>query len=176
MDDVFAKLELIQQRTGCRLSAAREALEAAGGDVEAAVARILQSHQTTDGQSASGEPAAPPPTVHHQATDNSTSSEGRILGVVAHAGGFVGLPVLAPLVILLLADKQPFGRDHAKQALGWHLAVLAATIVAAITVVGLVLVPILLLIGAVFSIVAVIKAAQGEIFRYPVVGEWVADL
>lgn len=212
-EEWFAQLEEIQTRTGCSLSAARAALAAASGDVNAAVERLraeaagagdaAEAARPGGAGGAAGDAGAPDtfgaadasgaaggaagadtsdaagatirPTVRRVGGE-SLAGEWRLLAALSHAGGIFGLPVLVPLVIYLLVESSPYVRHHAKQALGWHIGVGLGTAGLAISLIGAVLIPAWLLLGAVFTVVAVVKAVQGERYRYPIIGEWVERL
>ena len=86
--------------------------------------------------------------------------------------------IVGPLVIWLIKkDTSPFVSDQAKEVLNFNLTVLIA--VAALTIIGLVLMVVvigilfLLLSGVVgiawlvLTIVATVKAGNGEAYRYP---------
>lgn len=179
-EEWFAKLEEIQTRTGCSLSAARAALAAASGDVNAAVERLRADAAgatgAADASDATGDTAGTPRPTVRRVGGESPSGEWKLLAALSHAGGIIGLPVLVPLVIYLLVERAPYVRHHAKQALGWHIGVGLGTAVLAISLIGAVLIPAWILLGVVFTVVAVVKAVQGERYRYPVVGEWVERL
>ena len=110
------------------------------------------------------------------------SSEQKVLAVMAHisyllAGiGFI----LVPLILMLWKKEDNFVSEHAKQALCMHLCiVIASTVVGVLSflLVGILLIPLLLLIGLVWffaSIYACWKAVNDEYYSYPLV-QWLAD-
>ncbi|WP_380167691.1 DUF4870 domain-containing protein [Jannaschia sp. R86511] len=97
------------------------------------------------------------------------------------AGSFVALPFLAPLVLfLVLKDRGPFVRHHTAEALSFQLSLLVyglgVTVVGGLlSVVTLgVLVPLwavaggaLVVVGAVFTVLAAIASSRGQWYRYP---------
>lgn len=116
--------------------------------------------------------------------DNKITGEQQLLAIIAHLSyllGGLGF-LIAPLVIFLLKREDPFVADHARQALVAHLAILAASVLTGILsmlLVGLLLVPVLAvlwLILLVTSIIAGIKAVNGELYRYPFIQGWVNKL
>jgi uncharacterized protein len=113
------------------------------------------------------------------------SSEVRNWGLAAHLSAYVGawvaLAFLGPLVVWLLKrDEHPFIDHHAKEALNFNLSFLLYGVVGGIIALplglitlGIGLIPIVI-IGAVLvvawlilPIIAAIKAANGEGYRYP---------
>lgn len=99
----------------------------------------------------------------------------KLLAIVAHLAYFLGGIgfVVAPLVIFIIKKDDPFIADHAKQALVAHLSLLVAgTMVGFLSLlfIGLLLIPVLVLLSTVLfatSILAALKALNGEYYRYP---------
>lgn len=97
-------------------------------------------------------------------------------GMLAHLSaiiaGFVGLPFLGPLLVLLIKGKEStWVEKQAKEALNFQITATVALVVAFVTViclVGFVLAPLLGLGVLVLSIIGAIKANNGEMYRYPV--------
>ena len=58
--------------------------------------------------------------------DNTPSGTERLGAVVCHAGTFLGLSILIPLIFVLAVDKEkrPFVYQHAKQALVFQIIIL----------------------------------------------------
>jgi len=81
--------------------------------------------------------------------------------------------VIAPLVIFLLKKDDPFVYDHAKQALVAHVMLLAASVVVGllcVLLIGVLLLPVLLILGIIFvitSIIAAFHALDGRLYAYP---------
>jgi uncharacterized Tic20 family protein len=103
------------------------------------------------------------------------TSEERNWALAAHVGTFVAAWVamgfLCPLVVMLTKGKEsPFVRRHAVESLNFQLSLLIYLAVSAVLV--LVLIGFLLLVAVgIFALVVVIlasiKAANGEEYRYP---------
>lgn len=108
----------------------------------------------------------PPPPYWQQ----PPTSDDSIWAILAHLSIFA-FPLLGPLVIYLVKrDTSPFVRQHAAEALNFHITLAIASFVSAILV--LVLIGILLLIaisigGVVLAIVAAITANNRQPYRYP---------
>lgn len=103
----------------------------------------------------------------------------------------VGLPLtfLGPLVLWLLSrERGPYARDQATEALNfniswfvWGLVLVIAGVVLSIPTVGLAIFPALLLLGAlgiawlILVIIAAVRAAGGETYRYPLTIRFITD-
>jgi uncharacterized Tic20 family protein len=106
---------------------------------------------------------------------NTVTGEQKILAIVSHIGYFlggVGL-VIVPLIIFLIKKDDYFVYDHAKQAMIAQLVIFVAGAVVGLLsmiLVGFLLMPLLALGGIILfvtSIIASIKAFDGEYYRYP---------
>ena len=79
--------------------------------------------------------------------------------------------VIAPLIIWQIKkDQRPFVDQHGKEALNFQISMLIYFVVAALlwfVCVGMVLVPLVAIADIVFAIIAAVKAANGETYRYP---------
>ncbi|MBW3619466.1 MAG: DUF4870 domain-containing protein [Actinobacteria bacterium] len=120
-------------------------------------------------------PSGPSPDGH----PSGLPSDVRNLGMAAHLSAFLGawaaLAFVGPLVLWLVKrDDHPFIAHHALEALNFNLSILIYAIAAAVlafTIIGLVIaIPAAIAIGVgwvVLTIVAAVKAANGEGYRYP---------
>jgi uncharacterized Tic20 family protein len=96
-------------------------------------------------------------------------------GMLAHLSALIaalfGFPFLGPLIVMLTKGKESAWVDqHAKEALNFQITVTIALWVAAASIfclVGLVLTPLVGLAALVLTILAGIKANNGEMYRYP---------
>ena len=114
---------------------------------------------------------APPP-----APEGMPSAEERQWGLFAHLSSLSGLLIpfgnlLGPLIIWQIKkDTLPFVADQGKEALNFNITMALAAIVSAllmIVLIGFLLLPLVGLVSLVFSIIAAIKANNGEAYRYP---------
>lgn len=98
--------------------------------------------------------------------------EEKTWGILAHAGGFL-LGVLAPLIVwLMYRERSAWINDTAKEALNFQISYLVYFFVAAMSLfllVGIVLLPVVWVAYYVFMIIASIKAANLEPYRYPLI-------
>jgi uncharacterized protein len=93
-----------------------------------------------------------------------------VWALLAHLSYFV-LAIIAPLIIMLTVGKtSPFVRRHSTEALNFHLSLLiyaVVSLVLIIVVIGIFLLLAVAVFGVVMTIIAAIKAAQGEDYHYP---------
>ncbi|HLM42428.1 MAG TPA: DUF4870 domain-containing protein [Archangium sp.] len=96
-------------------------------------------------------------------------------GMLAHLSGLVAsffwLPFLGPLLVLLIKGKESrWVEQHAKEALNFQITATAALWVSGLLMfclVGFVLAPIVWIGALVLSIIAGLKANNGEKYNYP---------
>lgn len=121
--------------------------------------------------------SAPPPPGENQPAQPMSSSDERLWSTLIHIGGAVflfigGLAFLPSLIgYLVLKDRGPFVRAHTRNALNFQLTMLIAALVGFITIFILIGFLILMAVGIliiVFSIIAAVKANNGEYYSYPV--------
>ena len=98
----------------------------------------------------------------------------RLWATLAHLSaflGFVGIPVIGPLVIFLIfGNRSQYVRHHSAEALNFNITMLGAIIVSGLLIlvlIGLILLPIIALTWFILTIVATIAANRGEWYRYP---------
>ncbi|QVQ54751.1 DUF4870 domain-containing protein [Spiractinospora alimapuensis] len=133
---------------------------------------------------APGYPSHGAPGPYGAAEDtHAHSSQDRTLSMVAHLGGvilscFGWLPAL--IVFLVGRSGSPFLRGHATEALNFQITLLIAYIpmwllylglgvfAPAQSPIGSVLIAVVWAVGIVFGILGAIRAARGQLYRYPV--------
>lgn len=116
---------------------------------------------------------------------NTPTGDQQTWSVIAHASAFIqliGIPsVFGPLVVWLIRRDDPMVEPHARAALNFQLSLLIyafaagiAAIILAISIVGLLLLPVILLVFLalvvlefVFAILASVAASRGELYAYP---------
>src|SRR4030088_2045361 len=113
---------------------------------------------------------SPPPGPQPYYPQPLSADEERLWSLLSHLSFFV-LGIVAPLVIMLtLGTRSPYVRHHAVEALNFHITAWIAAVVSGLlllAVIGIVLLPLVLVTGTVFAIVAAIQAYQGQPYRYP---------
>ena len=100
----------------------------------------------------------------------------RQLAMIAHLSALSGMVIpfgniLGPLVLFLIKrEESEFVADQAREALNFQITATIALIVSAIMIVllvGIVLLPIIGIAALVLTIVAAVKANEGQRYRYP---------
>lgn len=98
-----------------------------------------------------------------------TDSE-RTLAILSHVLTLVAW-FFAPLVIYLVKkDESPFVREHAKESLNFQLTLIVAYIAAGLLMlllVGFFLLMLVALMQLVLVIIATVRAADNQLYRYP---------
>lgn len=114
-------------------------------------------------------PAIPPEEEWHDPT--AVPSDSRGWAVAAHLLPFVSLAIIGPLFIWLIKrDEDEFVEYHAREALNFQLSILIYGIVSGILIIvliGIVLILVVAIFAFVWSIIAAIKTANGELYAYP---------
>ncbi len=105
-------------------------------------------------------------------------SDSRGWAAAAHLIPFVGLSFLAPLIIWLIKrDEDAFVEHHSREALNFQISFLIYMIVSGILIIiliGIVLIIVVGIFGLVVMIVAGVKAATGQMYRYPLIIRFVS--
>lgn len=103
-------------------------------------------------------------------------AESRNWAMAAHLSAFVVLIIpplafLGPLVVWLLRrDTDPYATTHAKEALNFNITATIAFVVASASLfvlIGFLLLPLVGIVWLVLVIIGGTKAANGELYRYP---------
>lgn len=88
--------------------------------------------------------------------------------------GFIGMPfgnIIGPLIIWLIKkDEWQFVDHHGKEALNFQISVTIYSIIAVFlcfVIVGFILLPIIFIADVILTIIAAIKANDGEEYVYP---------
>ncbi len=114
--------------------------------------------------------------MEEQNLSPTPSPEARQWAMFCHFAAFAGLLIpfgnlLGPLVVWQLKrDFDPFVDDQGKEALNFHITVSIAALVCmllALVVIGFLLLPLLGLAALVLTIIAGIKANEGQTYCYP---------
>ena len=124
---------------------------------------------TTVPPPASTPPPAPPPP--RQVVRTAPTGSDKIWSILSHVSGFIGMPFLLPLVVYLaMKGESEYVAANAREALNFHLSLIIYGLCLLPLVWLLIGIPLLVIMGLgafVLSIVAAIKAADGECYRYP---------
>ncbi|GAA5344228.1 hypothetical protein CLV97_10182 [Planifilum fimeticola] len=106
------------------------------------------------------------------------SGEEKLLAALCH-GSALFFPILLPLIILLLKRDSLFVRNHAREALVFHLFMILVMFLCKllfIVLIGFLLLGIAFLFYAVTTVIAVIRSLSGGEYRYPFTSQWARNL
>lgn len=99
------------------------------------------------------------------------SSTDKLWAILSHLSGFIGAPLLLPLIVyLVMKQDSAYVRANAREALNFHLSLLIYSLACIPLLFVLVGIPLLiaLAIGSfILAIIAAIKASDGECYLYP---------
>ncbi|MBN2138169.1 MAG: DUF4870 domain-containing protein [Sedimentisphaerales bacterium] len=87
------------------------------------------------------------------------------------------LPVIGGVVGSLIVwqvkkDDDPFTDEAGRRAFNFQISMLIYSVGLAITVVGILLIPVVAVLDIVFTIIAAVRAADGKSYRYPLTIEF----
>ena len=127
------------------------------------------------------QPPQQPPQGYGVAPQPMSQQDEKTWATLVHLAPFVaalvGIPFLGPLIVFLIVkDRGPFVRFHAAQALNFQIIITIAFWVFGLLSFVLIGIPFLIITAVawvVLSIVAAIKANNGEWYRYPLTPELV---
>ncbi|HKT58372.1 MAG TPA: DUF4870 domain-containing protein [Microbacterium sp.] len=108
----------------------------------------------------SGGPAQPP----------MNPSDEKLWATLIHVGGLFFEFIPALIGYLVLKDRGPFIRSHTATALNFQLTLIIAYVVGVILsplIIGVFIIIAVYILNIVFSIIAAVKANQGEWYTYP---------
>ncbi|HEU0179914.1 MAG TPA: DUF4870 domain-containing protein [Blastocatellia bacterium] len=108
---------------------------------------------------------------------HTLTREERNWGMLSHLLALVGYFVIpfgnvaAPLIIYLMKkDESPFVADQARESLNFQISVCIYALISGVLVlvlIGILLLAAVGLAGIILTIIASVKAANGEAYRYP---------
>jgi uncharacterized Tic20 family protein len=130
------------------------------------------------------DPYAPPTSVPPPPPPMGLSSDERLWAMLGHLSALSGLltggigNIVGPLIVWQVKkDSLPFAASEAKEALNfniswliWSLALGVMTGILMLVFIGVLLIPVLILLGVawlVLTIIAGLKANEGRAYRYP---------
>lgn len=106
-------------------------------------------------------------------------SESRGWAAAAHLVPFLGLGFIAPLVIWLIKrDEDAFVEEHAREALNFQISFLIYMVVSGVLILLIIGIFLMLVVGLwalVVMIIAGVKAASGERYRYSFIIRFVGN-
>jgi len=118
----------------------------------------------------SATPPPPPGAPYGGASQQLSPSDEKLWATLVHVGGilFGFLPSL--IGYLVLKDRGPFARQHTATALNFQITLAIAYVVGwilSIVFVGFLILAAVWVLNIVFSIIAAVKANQGQYYTYP---------
>jgi uncharacterized Tic20 family protein len=126
-------------------------------------------------------PAPSPPSMPERAVDDSAKSwrvACHLVPLVLWFAGHSFLPILIPLLIWQVKAKQDSDQrlaTTAVEAMNFQIGQLLLIILLAITMVGILAIPFVLVGGVICSVIATVKTANGQDYRYPFTHRFVRD-
>ena len=97
-------------------------------------------------------------------------NEDRLVAILSHILAIIpgGGGILGPLIIYLIKKDEPgFTRENAKESLNFQLTIILLYIILFVAVIGIFLWWVVALLNLILVIVATVKAAEGQVYRYP---------
>ena len=115
-------------------------------------------------------PPPPPQNPGYAPTTEMSPADQRLWATLTHVGGIL-FSWLAPLITyLVLKDRGAFVRAHTATALNFQITMTIALIVGSIltiVIIGIFIILAVYIVVIVFSIIAAVKANQGQPYTYP---------
>ena len=126
----------------------------------------------------SATPPPPPPGAPYGGSSQQLSpADEKLWATLVHVGGilFGFLPAL--IGYLVLKDRGPFVRQHTATALNFQITLAIAYIVGwilTIVLVGFIILAAVWAVNIIFSIIAAVRANQGQYYTYPIAIKFVS--
>lgn len=120
----------------------------------------------------SATPPPPPPQQPYGGQAQSLSpADEKLWATLIHIGGILFNWIPALVGYLVLKDRGPFIRSHTATALNFQITLFIGYVVGwilSIVGIGLIILLAVWVLNIVFSIIAAIKANQGQFYTYPI--------
>lgn len=105
------------------------------------------------------------------ALPSPVTSEEKTLGILMHCLSLFGFSIIGPLIVWLVKkDESPFIRAQGAELLNFQLSVLLYASISAVLcliVIGFFLLALLALFLFVMTIIGLVKAIDGQIYKFP---------
>jgi hypothetical protein len=99
------------------------------------------------------------------------NSDEKLLGVVMHALCLIGLPIIGPLIVWLMKKDQSTYLDaQGRELMNFQISLLLYFFISFLLVFVIVGVPLLFVLGfgsLILTIIGLVKAADGQLYRFP---------
>ncbi|MFP3465256.1 DUF4870 domain-containing protein [Leifsonia sp. SIMBA_070] len=119
----------------------------------------------------SATPPPPPPQQPYGGAPQLSPADEKLWATLVQVGGILFSWIPALVGYLVLKDRGPFVRSHTATALNFQITIFIAYVVGgilSIVVVGIFIIIAAWVLNIVFSIIAAVKANQGEFYTYPI--------
>jgi uncharacterized Tic20 family protein len=114
------------------------------------------------------ENSVPPPSLPPRPV---ATQDDKTLGIVMHLLCIVGFPVIGPLIIWLMKkDQSPYLDAQGRELLNFQISYFIYAMISMVLVAVLIGIPLLFAVGVaslVFTIIGIVKAAEGRVYRFP---------
>ncbi|HEY9307681.1 MAG TPA: DUF4870 domain-containing protein [Microbacterium sp.] len=115
-------------------------------------------------------PPPPPGNPYEQPSQQLSPADEKLWATLIHIGGIFFSFIPALIGYLVLKDKGPFVRAHTATALNFQITMAIAYVVGIILtfiIIGIFVVIAVGIVTIIFSIIAAVKANQGQPYTYP---------
>jgi uncharacterized Tic20 family protein len=122
-------------------------------------------------------PPPPPGAPYGGAPQQLSPADEKLWATLVHIGGILFNWIPALIGYLVLKDKGPFVRTHTATALNFQITIFIAYVVGwilSIVFVGFFILLAAWVLNIVFSIIAAVKANQGQFYTYPIAIKFVS--
>ena len=112
----------------------------------------------------------PPGTPYGGPPQQLSPADEKLWATLVHLGGILFNWIPALIGYLVLKDRGPFVREHTATALNFQITIFIAYFVCGLLVIvgiGLLIGLAIWVLSIVFSVIAAVKANQGEYYTYP---------
>jgi uncharacterized Tic20 family protein len=122
-------------------------------------------------------PPPPPQQPYGGGAQQLSPADEKLWATLVQIGGILFNWIPALIGYLVLKDRGPFVRAHTATALNFQITIFIAYVVGGILIIvgiGLLIVLAAWVLNIVFSIIAAVKANQGEFYTYPIAIKFVS--
>ncbi|MEN0084811.1 MAG: DUF4870 domain-containing protein [Leifsonia sp.] len=122
-------------------------------------------------------PPPPPQQPYGGGAQQLSPADEKLWATLIQIGGILFNWIPALIGYLVLKDRGPFVRAHSATALNFQITIFIAYVVGgilSIVVVGIFIILAAWVLNIVFSIIAAVKANQGEFYTYPIAIKFVS--
>jgi uncharacterized protein len=132
--------------------------------------RRVDEPEEGDRMSDTPPPPPPPQNPYEQPSTGLSPSDEKLWATLVHIGGIFFSFIPALIGYLILKDKGPFVRAHTATALNFQITMAIAYVIGYILifiVIGIFVLIAVWVVTIIFSIMAAVKANQGQPYTYP---------